>query len=222
MALPCFANPARFPLHRYRSSWLLTNSDYRDSAEQNAVGNTPFSIPATTDSTVFRSSFREAPAARDDDGVRKHPIPVGNPDTRPEQSDCYSMVFGVSSAAVSVLSVVVITTSPIQRIRSICSEVTALLSHYSCFCSFSVYPKDDYSFVLDNTYCDFCIASKSILSEVSYFYPDVLFSYVDDSSTDVRLWCCLNPSFVQTMMYSLFAYSTLFEPFPRIMHPIEI
>ena len=192
MKLRRFVNPFLFPLHCFHSSWPLTDSEYDYSTAKNDVGSPPFSFPLLSDSTVFHPSLNETTDMHDNDSAFKRSIPVGNQDTQPKQSNCFSMVFGVPTTAISVLSVVVITTSQIQRFRSICSEVTALLSHYSCFCSFSVYPKEDYSFALSNTYCDFCITPKCILSEISHFYPDILMSYVDDSSVNVSLCRFMN------------------------------
>lgn len=169
---------------------MIRHSDYNDGLLKNSMGTKDPSFFATRGQSVFSPPTNTTETNSQYDCPGKSPVPPRRADIHPKQQDCFSMVFGISSRGVSVFSIVIIASAHIDSIRSICNEVTALLSHYSCFCHFSVLPKDDYSFVLDNTYCDLCIVSSGLLSEISFFYPDIIFSCMEIPPSEVRLLLC--------------------------------
>ena len=150
------------------------------------MGNKDFAFFTTRAQSVFSPPINDTEMSDQYGCVGNSPVPTRKADVHPKQQDCFSMVFGISSRGISVLSIAIIASAHIGSIRSICNEVTALLSHYYCFCHFSVLPKDDYSFVLDNTYCDLCIVSSSLLSEISCFYPDIIFSCIEIPPSEVH------------------------------------
>ena len=94
----------------------------------------------------------------------------------------YSSHCGISSQHVKLIRVVLFVNQCIDKIRSLCDEVSLSLSQYSIFCEISVYSKEDSSFVLEHIHCDICITDKESINLVSLSYPNVCCSFIDYSN----------------------------------------
>ena len=94
----------------------------------------------------------------------------------------YSSHCGISSQHVKLIRVVLFVNQCIDKIRSLCDEVSLSLSQYSIFCEISVYSKEESSFVLEHIHCDICITDKESINLISLSYPNLYCSFIDYSN----------------------------------------
>lgn len=162
----------------------------RDALLQgDSLSNHPFfSYPSDGCFDLSALSLSPPPPSNDNGSMdRCCDSTVPNNTLSPRPSTSYASMCGVPVQSTRLVRVLIVVTQSIDRIKSLCNEVTLSLSQYAIYCDMQVYHKDDCFFALEHIYFDICITQKEFLNVITLSYPSLCCSFIEMSQELVRI-----------------------------------
>lgn len=147
-----------------------------------------FSYPSDSGFDLSALSLSPPPPSNDNSNTDRwceNIVPNNSLSPRPATS--YANMCGVPVHSTRLVRILIVVTQSIDRIKSLCNEVTLSLSQYAIYCDIQVYHKDDCFFALEHIYFDICITQKEFLNVITLSYPSLCCSYIELSQELVHI-----------------------------------